>query len=196
MESTYQCWSKVTKEVLTKLLQLLIHGDPISLWNNTFLSYQGAGFYFFSVHVFPRPYTRDAHCWSPAQVRLPNGSWSLRTQFPGCHRVHTREAPRWKANIMARHFQFHSKCPPSAQAQQYYEVEEVSSERFPSGLFLNKDVWLLCNQCFSAWWGYSWKARFLLATTKDGAMGEIQIKSHPYILLETPCLVCGNHKGS
>ncbi|MXQ90928.1 hypothetical protein E5288_WYG005519 [Bos mutus] len=41
----------------------------------------------------------------------------------------------------------------SPQAQQYHAAEEVPSETVPSGLFLNKDVWLLRNQCFSGYCG-------------------------------------------
>lgn len=123
--------------------------------------------------------------------------WSLRPQFPGCHRVPVCGAPMWKTKITARLLvMIPFPASSSAETQQYYKVEEVPSERFPSGIFLNKDVWLLCNQCFTAWWGYSQKARILLATAKDGATGEMQIKSYPYMLLQIPSLVCSHHKGS
>lgn len=52
------------------------------------------------------------------------------------------------------------------QAQQYREEEEVLSERFPSALFLSKDVWLLCNQCLMDDRASRERLEFLLATTK------------------------------
>ena len=169
MESTYQCWGKVTKEVLSKLQQLLVRADPISLWNYTFLSYQGLGLFVFLCSLDLQ--TKDAHCWSPAQGKLPNGSWSLRTQFPGCHQspcLRTPNSSKVNCQHRCRTLAIPFPTSSSTQAQQYHAVEEMPSERFPSGLFLNKDARLLCNKHFSGWWGYSEKDGFLLATTKDG----------------------------
>lgn len=145
-------------------------------------------FLFFGIHVFPRPAHKGcsllASCTGKSSKRL------LRPE----NTVPTHRAPRWKVNITARHSRFHSNVLLSTTSEIRWSrgsaIREISF-----CLFLNKDFWLLCNQCFSAWWGYSQKARFLLETTKDGATGKMQIKSYPYILLEIPCLICSNHKG-
>lgn len=47
-----------------------------------------------------------------------------------------------------------SQHPPPHQLSRITKEEEVPPERFPSGLFLNKNVWLLCNQCWKGRWGY------------------------------------------
>ena len=141
MECTDQCWGKVTKEGLSELQQLLVLATPICLWNCSFLSYQGLGFFL-----------KDAHCWSPAQGMLPNSSWSLTAQFPGCHCGVCLQTPRFLQGESRTSLQDCYDVIPnvsSPQAQQYHAAEEVPSETVPSGLFLNKDVWLLCNQCFS-----------------------------------------------
>lgn len=115
--------------------------------------------------------TKDARCWSPAQGMLPNSSCSLTAQFPGCHCSVRLQTPRFLQDEPQTSLQDCYDAIPnvySPRAQQYHAAEEVQSETVPSGLFLNKDVWLLRNQCFSGCCGRQGKARFLLATTKDG----------------------------
>lgn len=112
---------------------------------------KGQDFYFFCIRVFPRPEDKG---YSLLVSRSGKASkWLLTPDntipwMPLESLPVDPTPPRWTANIVAGLLRFRKfQRSSSPQAQQHHEAKEVPSDRFPSALFFNRDVWLLCNRC-------------------------------------------------
>ena len=113
MECTDQCWGKVTKEGLSELQQLLVLATPICLWNCSFLSYQGLGF-FFCIRVLPRPADKGCSllesCTGNASKQLLKPDSTVSWMPLRCLPADPQVPPRWITNITAGLLRCHSQC--------------------------------------------------------------------------------------
>lgn len=74
--------------------------------------------------------------------------------------------PRWTRTITAGFLWFHSQHPPNHKLSNTIKKRKCHQISF---CLISQQRFLAAMQpVFSGWQGYLWKARFLLATTKDG----------------------------
>lgn len=102
-ESTCQCGGQVTKEMLSKLQQLLIPVG-LSLYKLNIPVIKEQDFYFFCIHVFPRP--ADKRCSLLESCKGKDSKWLLKPKNTAAYMppeslpVDPQTPPRWTANVM------------------------------------------------------------------------------------------------
>lgn len=151
--------TRVTEGPSRTLQQSLTHA-AMTLGDGTVLTSRGPAL---SALVFPivcslGMQTRGVHGCSPPHANTCSGLWTLGTppwMPPVRPCLRPSAPPEGPADSPAGASErLRSQHPPPHQFSRITKEEEVPPERFPSCLFLNKNVWLLCNQCWKGRWGY------------------------------------------
>lgn len=187
LESTDQHWGKVTKELLSKWQKVLVDAAPVyeTAHSSVIKDWDFSFVFMCSLDL----QTKDAPCWSPAQGMLPNSSWSLTAQVPGCHCSVCLQTPRFLQGEPQTSLQdCYTGIPNvySPLAQQYHAPGEAPSETVPSAYFSTKMFGCYATSVLVDVVAIRERPGFYWQLQRMGAAGEKQIKSYPYILLKIP----------